>query len=223
MKLYVLIAVMLVMATPLIFSQTQKVENNAPEVASKPDTDGQKGALKTDDNTGGVPQQKDYVRPDSKIRFKRYAMSIVGPMALGEDVVKAGWSTWRNSPEEWGDHWDGFGRRVASSFGKAVISNTISYGLDESFKLDSHYYRSKDKSFRARIGNALISPVTARNKDGDRVFGFPHIVGIYTAHIVAVETWYPARYGWKDGLKSGTYSIGLEAAFNLVKEFIWKK
>ncbi len=150
-------------------------------------------------------------------------MGMFGPMALGEDVFRAGWSTWRNSPVEWGDHWDGFGRRVASSFGKSVISNTVNYGLSESFKLDSHYYRSKDKSFRARVGNALISPVTARDKNGDRVFGFPHLAGVYTAHIVAVESWYPARYTWKDGLKSGTYSLGLEAAFNLVKEFIWKK
>lgn len=150
-------------------------------------------------------------------------MSMFGPMALGKDVLSAGWSTWRNSPEEWGDHWEGFGRRFASSVGKGIIKGTIVYGLDESFKLDSHYYRSKNKSAGARIKNALISPVTARDRNGKRVLGFPRLVGGYTASIVAAETWYPARYNYKDGLKTATISLGLEAAFNLVKEFIWKK
>ena len=105
---------------------------------------------------------------------------------------------------------------------KNVIINTVIYGLDESFKLDSSYYRSKDKSVGGKVKNALISPVTARDKNGNRVFGFPRVVGTYTASIVAAETWYPARYNYKDGLKSGTISLGMNAAFNLVKEFIWK-
>jgi hypothetical protein len=166
--------------------------------------------------------QNGYVRPDAGTRFKRYALSMFGPEAFAKSIVSAGYGTWQNSPEEWGDHWEGFGRRVASGMGKNVIKNTVIYGLDESFKLDSHYYRSKDKSVGARIKNALISPVTARDKHGKRVFGFPRIAGTYTAAIVAAETWYPARYNYKDGLKSGTVSLGMNAAFNLVKEFIWK-
>jgi hypothetical protein len=147
---------------------------------------------------------------------------MFGPVAVGKSVLSAGYSTWRNSPEEWGDRWEGFGRRFASGMGKNVIKNTVSYGLDESFKLDSHYYRSQNKSVGAKVKNALISPVTARDKNGRRVFGFPRIAGTYTAAIVAAETWYPARYSYKDGLKSGTISLGLNAAFNLVKEFVWK-
>ncbi|MGH7783056.1 MAG: hypothetical protein ACREO5_04350, partial [Candidatus Binatia bacterium] len=131
--------------------------------------------------------------------------------------------TWTNSPKEWGDRWEGFGRRFASSVGKDIVENTVIYGLDESFKIDSSFYRSKNRSVGSRIKNALISPVTARNRSGKRVFGFPRIAGTYTASIVASETWFPARYGWKDGLKSGTYTLGFDVAFNLVKEFVWKK
>lgn len=222
MKTLILIAILLI-ATPFSgISQIQTPAIKDPDSVPKSGTDDNKSDPNS--NTGAARSQTDdYVRPGSKTRFKRYIKSMVGPMALGVDVFRAGWSTWRNSPEEWGDHWNGFGRRVASSFGKSVISNTIEYGLDESFRLDSHYYRSKDKSIRARVGNALISPVTARDKDGSRVFGFPHVAGVYTAHVVAIKSWYPNRYTWKDGLKSGTYSLGLEAAFNLVKEFIWNK
>jgi hypothetical protein len=164
-----------------------------------------------------------YVRPDAKTRQKRYIDSIFGPHSLGEDVALAGFNTWRNSPEEWGPTWEGFGRRVASNVGKGVIRHSIQFGLDEALKLDSHYYRSQDKSISARITNALISPVTARTETGKRTIGVPRLAGTYAASIIAAEAWYPSRYSWKDGVKNGTFSLGFNAAFNLFKEFVWKK
>ncbi|MBC7898752.1 MAG: hypothetical protein H7070_01745 [Saprospiraceae bacterium] len=168
-------------------------------------------------------QDDKYVRPSAKARFKRYAGNLGGPYALGAQFAKAGLATWSNSPEEWGDKWEGFGRRVASNLGKNVIEETAKYGLDEAFKLDSHFYRSKKRDTGSKLRNALLSPVTARNRNGKRVFGLPRIAGIYGSHIIATEAWFPARYNYKDGLKSGTVSLGLNAAFNVFKEFILKK
>ncbi len=170
-----------------------------------------------------LSQPNAYVRPDAKKRFNRYVNSVVGPFAIARQLAGAGISTWRNSPVEWGGQWEGFGRRVASNFGKNTIKQTTIYGLDEAFRLDSHFYRSKNKSVGKRITNALISPVTARKPDGKRVIGFPRLIGTYSASIIAAETWYPSRFDYKDGLKNGTISLGFNAAFNLVKEFIWKK
>jgi hypothetical protein len=189
------------------------------------------GQNSTDNNTQptttntqptATPQNTDYVRPTGKTRFKWYVNSMFGPMALGKDVVSAGWATWRNSPEEWGPHWEGFGKRFASSLGKGIIKNSMQFGLDEAFTLDSHFYRSKDRSFGAKFSNALVSTVTARKKNGNRTLGFPRILGTYSASVIGAETWYPSRYTWKDGLKNGTISLGFTAAFNLFKEF-WKK
>lgn len=164
-----------------------------------------------------------YVRPDSKTRFKRYVNGMIGPVTLARAVGRSGISTWQNSPEEWGGQWEGFGKRLASSLGKNVINQTTTYALDEVLKVDSHFYRSKKKDVGSRIRNALISPVTARNARGKRVVGIPRIVGSYTSSIVAAETWFPSRYTWKDGVRNGTVSFGLSAAFNLFKEFVWKK
>jgi hypothetical protein len=165
----------------------------------------------------------DYVRPDGATRRKRFINSTVGPVALGRNVATAGIATWRNSPEEWGTKWEGFGRRVASNLGKNAIKQTTKFGLDEALAYDSHYYRSQNKSVSARVRNALISPVTARNKNGKRVVGIPNLAGTFGSNIIAYETWYPDRYDWKDGVRSGTISLGFSAAFNLFKEFIWKK
>lgn len=164
-----------------------------------------------------------YIRPDAKTRRSRFIKSLVGPFAIGKMAATAGISTWSNSPPEWGKKWEGFGRRAVSNFGKNAIKQTTTYVLDEAFKLDSHFYRSKSKSVGDRVRNALISPVTARDRNGKRVFGFPRIAGAYASSIIAYETWYPDPDDWTHGVRSGTISLGFNAAFNLFREFVWKK
>jgi hypothetical protein len=219
----VILAALLLLTTPFAaVSQAEQPKTVSQTTVSESDTDKAQPDISAPQSPS-QPQANGYVRPDAKTRQKRFVNSLVGPMALAKNVAWAGIGTWRNSPEEWGPHWEGFGRRVASNFGKNAIKQTTIYGLDEAFKLDSHFYRSENKSVGARIKNALISPVTARKPNGKRVIGFPRIVGTYTSSIVAAETWYPSRFDYQDGLKSGTMSLGMNAVFNLVKEFIWKK
>ena len=168
------------------------------------------------------PPNPNYARPDAHKRFVRYLNGMFGPIALGKVAFSAGTGTWRNAPTEWGRKWDGFGKRVASGLGKNVISSTVTYGLEESFALDGHFYRSQKKDLGSRMKNALISPFTARTREGKRVFGFPRLAGVYTANIVAAETWYPARYGLKEGVKSGTFSLGMSVLFAFAREFVLK-
>src|SRR4029079_9174256 len=98
---------------------------------------------KDDDSKSPDSTTDNYVRPDRKTRENDYLKSIFGPLALARTVLGAGYSTATNSPEEWGGTWEGFGRRVASGFGRNAIKQTVSYTLDESFKLDSKFYRSR--------------------------------------------------------------------------------
>ena len=164
-----------------------------------------------------------YVRPDARTRRHTYFKSMFGLSALGTAIASAGWATGRNKPDEWGPHWEGFGKRLASNMGKRVISNTVLFSLDEAFKLDSHFYKSTKRDMGSRLRNGLISVFTARREDGSRVFGFPKIAGTYTASLIAVEAWYPNRHGWKDGLRNGTVSLGTTTLVNLLKEFISRK
>ena len=173
--------------------------------------------------TTATTNQPSYVRPSAEKRFKNYVNDTVGPTAWFGIVGGAGASTAFNSPEEWGRSWEGFGRRVASNLGRNVVRNTVMYGLDEALKLDSHYYRSKKRDVGSRISNALISTVTARKANGKRTIGVPRIVGSYAADVVANQYWYPARYDWKDGMKRGGITLGVNAMFNLVREFVFKK
>ncbi len=168
-------------------------------------------------------EQASYVRPNAEKRFRSFVNDTIGPFAWAGIAAGAGFSTITNKPGEWGRSSNGFGKRFASNFGKNVIKNTAIYGIDEALKLDSHYYRSKKREVGSRVGNALISTFTARTEGGKRTVGISRIVGTYTANVIANEVWYPKRYDWRDGVKSGTISLGINSFFNLVKEFIIKK
>jgi hypothetical protein len=174
----------------------------------------------------GTPQPNSnltsYTRPDAEARFKRYVKGTIGPTAFVAPVVSAGIRQWRDTPEEWGQGAKGYGRRFADAFGKQLIGNTITYGLDEALKLDSHFYKSEKRDFKSRFSNAVLSAVTARTKSGRRVIGVPKLVGTYSAAIIANETWRPNRYDYKDGLRDGSLSIATRIGVNLIREFVFK-
>ena len=166
-------------------------------------------------------KQQDYVFPSHRERFNRYVKSSVGPFRLAYTGFTAGINQWRDHPEEWGQGMKGFGRRYASSFGQNLIQQTVTYGLDEAFGLDTGFKKSKREGFGPRMKDALIQNVTSRTKSGKRVISAPRLVGVYTGAIVARETWYPDRYNYKDGLKSGTTQLLTGFGINLVREFVF--
>lgn len=228
---------MIVTAIGLIFASEASAQIGGQALTEKGDAsstnfrenDPKQLAVKTisvesaDDETLTQTQTDWYVRPDAKTRFRRYATNVAGPVALGRYALVAGIQTASNEPEEWGGKWEGFGRRFASEIGRSAISNTIRFGLEESFKYDSKFYLSRDKKGSARFRNALVSTVAARDKNGKRVFAFPKLAGNFTSNIVANTTWFPDRYGVNDGLRSSAISVGIEAGINLFREFILKK
>jgi hypothetical protein len=163
---------------------------------------------------------QDYVFPSSHERFKRYVKSTIGPFRLARTVASAGIEQWRDSPEEWGQGSKGYGKRFASSLGQNAIHQTVEYGLDEAMGLDTGFQRSKKEGFFPRFKDALIQNVTSRTRSGDRVIAVPRFAGIYTGAIVARETWYPDRYNYKDGLRSGTGTLLTGFGINLVREFL---
>lgn len=170
-----------------------------------------------------LPQTTTYTRPDAKERFRKFAKSFINPFTYIGAGIGAGISTASNNPEEWGKKSKGFARRFGSNVARGAIERTITYSLDEAFRLDSNYYRSNSKKFSSRLGNALVSTVTARTPSGKRTLGVPFLVGNYTAHVIAVEAWFPKRFNYQDGLRNGTISIATRAGLNIFREFFFKK
>ena len=170
--------------------------------------------------TTSPPATGGYVFPDKNERLKRYVKRTVGPLALLRSGVSAGIGQWQDSPEEWGQGAEGYGKRLASSLGRNAIQQTVTYGLDEAFHLDTGFYRSRREGFFPRLKDALIQNVTARTRSGKRVLSVPRFAGAYSGAIIAAETWYPERYSYKDGLRSGTKSLLTGFGLNVFREFV---
>src|ERR1041384_5577132 len=120
MKASLLFAIILLTTVFCAYAQT-------PSPTASPNVEGQTISTTPDRNLPArstaqpdlVPNT--YVRPTAQKRFISYMNGMFGPIALGKNAATAGSSTWRNSPEEWGDKWEGFGRRFASNVGKSII------------------------------------------------------------------------------------------------------
>ena len=182
--------------------------------------------VKKDDSKPAVVYQQttttqDYVFPTHRERFNRYLKSTVGPFRLAWSAGAAGVDQWRDHPEEWGQGMKGFGRRYASNLGQNAIQQTVTYGLDEAFGLDTGFKKSTREGFGNRLKDALIQNVTSRTKSGKRVISVPRFAGAYSGAIISRETWCPERYSYKDGLRAGTGNLLTGFGINLLREFVF--
>jgi hypothetical protein len=160
-----------------------------------------------------------YEFPTHRERFDRYAKDTIGPLRFARTAVAAGLDQWRDTPEEWGQGMKGYSKRFASSFGRNAIQQTMTYGLDEAFRLDTGFQRSGREGVFPRVKHAFLETITSRTKSGKRVLSAPRFVGVYGGAVIATETWYPERYSYKDGLRIGTGTLITNFGINLVREF----
>jgi hypothetical protein len=172
-------------------------------------------------NSSLATNNSGYVFPSAKRRFNRYVNSTVGPFSLLRSAASAGIQQWDNSPLEWGQGMEGYGKRFASTVGANAIRQTVTYGLSEAFRLDTGFEKSKHKKTWPRLKDALIQNVTSRTHSGKRVLSAPILIGTYAGTIIPNETWYPERYSYKDGLRGGSYSLLIGFGVNLVREFVF--
>lgn len=187
--------------------------DSSTEVKSSPPIDSNQTSAKP-------TASKPYVFPTMRERFNRYIKSTVGPFSLVRSAVSAGIDQWRDNPEEWQQGASGYGKRYASSFGQNAIQQTVTYGLDSALGLDTGFQRSKRKGFFPRLTDALVENLVSRTRTGKRVISVPRFAGAYASGIISHEAWYPERYSYKDGLRSGTRSLVGGFALNLVREFV---
>jgi hypothetical protein len=163
-----------------------------------------------------------YTRPTEKMKLRNYSFDAFGPYPIVGAALVAGIDQEDNSPPEWRQGAEGYGKRFASDFGIAMVSTTSRYALAEAFKEDTLYYRCECKGVFPRLSHALISTFTARRgEDGHRVFSIPSLVAPYAGTMTAVYAWYPNRYDARDAFRMGNYSLLWYAGGNVALEFLY--
>jgi len=166
--------------------------------------------------------QLSYVRPTAKIEFRNYLFDAFGPYPIVGAAVAAGINQADNTPPEWKQGAEGYGKRAVSDFGIAAVTTTTRYTLAKAFGEDTLYYRCECKGVFPRLKHAVISTFTARRgADGHRVFSFPALIAPYAGTMTAVYAWYPGRYTASDGFRMGNYSLLGYAGGNVALEFLY--
>jgi hypothetical protein len=163
-----------------------------------------------------------YARPTERTMVSNYAFDAFGPYPIAVTAVAAGVNQWTNSPPEWGQGADGYGKRFGSDFGIAAIGTTTRYALAEAFREDTLYYRCECGGLFPRARHAVISTLTGRRgQDGHRVFSISALVAPYAGSMSAVYAWYPDRFNAKDGFRMGNYSLLESMGSNIALEFFY--
>ena len=171
--------------------------------------------------TTAQPDQS-YTRPTKTTKLRTYLFDAFGPYPTVGAALAAGMSQLSDSPPEWNQGANGFGRRFGSSYGIAAVSVTTRYALADAFGEDTLYYRCDCKGAFPRLRHAVISTFMARRgADGHRVFAFPALVAPYAGTLAAVYGWYPSRFGAMDAFRMGNYNLLVAVAGNIALEFVY--
>lgn len=152
-------------------------------------------------------------------RLRWYLKATISPLSFVTSAASAGFGQWRDRPKEWREGAEGYGLRFASSYGEHVVCETLMFGASSALHEDNRYQRSGESDVRLRIRYAVGSTFLARRDNGSRRLSFSRM-GAFAGAALISRLWQPrsTRGAPSATINFGT-SIGVAAAFNVVREF----
>lgn len=152
-------------------------------------------------------------------RWGWFIHSAAGPVSLAVGLVSAGLDTARNSPHEYGPHWEGFGRRYGSRIADRVIVSGIEAGVGSLWGEDPRYYRVSEKSAGKRVLNAVKMTVITHDRSGQEMPAYARFIAV-PASAFASNAWRPeSRNSNGDALNRVATSFVTRIAANAFSEF----
>jgi hypothetical protein len=152
-------------------------------------------------------------------KFK-LAVQYLNPYTFGFVAVEAGVNQALNSPREYGQGAEGYGKRYGAGFADGLTDGIFVTGVYPSLlHQDPRYYRLGDGDFSHRMGYAVSRILVTRQDSGRQAFNISEILGSFTSSAIAV-TYYPkSQRDFSNVAKRAGVQFGFDAGFNLLKEF----
>ena len=102
-------------------------------------------------------------------RFNWFLDRTVGPPTLTAGLFTAGFGTARNSPKEYGPHWEGFGKRYGIRMTGISTGNAMEAALGTIWGEDPRYreYRQVGEPFKDRARRVVVMTFVARDRSGN--------------------------------------------------------
>ena len=161
-----------------------------------------------------------YVPITPKERLHYYFRHMFNVESVFRASVGAGINQGLDTPHEWGQGAEGYGRRFASIYGEHIVQSTVMYGASVILREDNRYFRSGESGFGARFKYAVESTVLARHNDGSRHLSISRMSS-YVAAAAISRLWQPpSGRGASHAAELFGIAVGVEAGFNLAREFL---
>jgi len=172
-----------------------------------------------------APAQTTLPELTSSERVHDYLKDLVSPVGFLGAAAGAGIGQWRNSPSEWKQGGEGYGKRFASGYAQHVAGSTILFGASALFREDNRFVRSEPGAgFGSRIGNALGNTFLSRQVDSNgqthRRLSISRVIAFVGAAYLS-RTWQPQSTSGPGsaGISIGA-SVGASIGLNVAREFL---
>ncbi len=167
-----------------------------------------------------IPGQPIYVPLSKEERWRRYLSSLVSPASVVQSAAGAGINQWSNTPSEWHQGAEGYGRRFANSYGIHIARESIRSGAGALLDEDTRYIASSDTRFAPRLKHAVLSTFMCRTHTGQERVAFSSI-GALAGSAFLSRAWQPSSTSQPaDAMSNFGVGVGVAAATNVVHEFL---
>jgi len=121
-------------------------------------------------------------------RLRWVALSTFGTKNLAAGVFVAGIQTWRNEPDAWGPHWDGFGTRYGARLAAGGTSNVLEAGIGSLWGEDPRYFRAAGQPMKTRIVHVVKMAFVDHNRAGGTQLAYARYLAV-PGGILISNTW----------------------------------
>ena len=171
-------------------------------------------------NMAGTKTAANFRPMTQKERNQLYIKTLKNPLGYFKAAASAGIDQAKDKPEEWEQGASGYGKRFANILGQYTIQRTVTYGASSLLHEDNRYFNSGKQSFWPRVGYAVSAGVLARHDDGSLHFSISQVGGVAAGAFIS-RLWQPSSQSSAgDGTVSFAITMGSNAAFGMVKEFL---
>jgi hypothetical protein len=125
-----------------------------------------------------------------------------------------------DNPKPWGGGGASYGARVASRLGSDLVNESIAFGVSAVDHEERRYFRlGENSSGWNRTRHAVRRAFIAQSEHGGEMIAYSNFISSFTTPFVA-QAWRPGGLRGSRELRSGSISLGMDAASNLWREFM---
>jgi hypothetical protein len=152
-------------------------------------------------------------------RFQHFLKSTYGLESSLFIFSAAGIAQANDTVPEWGQGMEGFGKRLASGYGRRAVRQSIQLSLGAMLHEDPRYLSSNQSGIWKRTLYATCRAFVAQKNNGGIRPGYTQFIGAFSSAYISRQ-WHPeSDHTLEDYLSAGAVAIGFDVVRNVYREY----